>query len=106
MGSSDFTAETALAVVRQTFAEHGFPSSITLDRDTRWVGSPQGSDFPAALVRFCHCLGVAVLIFDPHHPQQNGFVERYHLTLNQAVLKLSLPTTLATSPHTPQPFAS
>ncbi len=71
---SDFTAETALAAVAQTFAEHGLPSSITLDRDTRWVGSPQGSDFPAALVRFCHALGVAVLLCDPHHPQQNGFV--------------------------------
>ena len=91
---SDFTAETALAAVAQTFVEHGLPSSITLDRDTRWVGSPQGSDFPAALVRFCHCLGVAVLICDPHHPQQNGFVERYHRTLNQACLKLSRPKTL------------
>ena len=91
---SDFTAETALAAVAQTFVEHGLPSSITLDRDTRWVGSPQGSDFPAALVRFCHCLGVAVLICDPHHPQQNGFVERYHRTLNQECLKLSRPKTL------------
>jgi len=35
---SDFTAETAVAAVAQPFAEHGFPSSITLDRDTqlRW----------------------------------------------------------------------
>jgi len=32
---SDFTAETALAAVAQTFAEHGLPTSITLDRDTR-----------------------------------------------------------------------
>jgi transposase InsO family protein len=91
---TDFTAETALAAVAQTFAEHGLPSSITLDRDTRWVGAPQGSDFPAALVRFCHSLGVAVLICDPHHPQQNGFVERYHRTLNQECLKLSRPKTL------------
>ena len=66
---SDFTAETALEALAQTFASHGFPASITLDRDTRWVGAPQGSDFPAALVRFCHCLGVVVLICDPHHPQ-------------------------------------
>ncbi len=35
---SDFTAETALAAVAETFVEHGLPSSITLDRDTqlRW----------------------------------------------------------------------
>jgi hypothetical protein len=29
-----------LPAVAQTFAEQGLPSSITLDRDTRWVGSP------------------------------------------------------------------
>jgi hypothetical protein len=28
------------------------------------------SDFPAALVRFCHSSGVAVLICDPHHPNK------------------------------------
>ena len=68
---TDFTAETALAAVAQTFAGHGLPISIPLDRDTRWVGAPQGSDFPAALVRFCQALGGTVLICDPHHPQQN-----------------------------------
>jgi transposase InsO family protein len=91
---SDFTAETALGAVAQTFAEHGLPVSITLDRDTRWVGAPQGSDFPAALVRFCHALGVAVILCDPYHPQQNGFVERYHRTLNQECLKRERPKTL------------
>jgi transposase InsO family protein len=91
---SDFTAETALAAVAETFSSHGLPASMTLDRDTRWVGAPQGSDFPAALVRFCQSLGVAVLICDPHHPQQNGFVERYHRTLNQECLSLHRPKTL------------
>lgn len=59
---SDFTAATALQAIAQTFAEYGRPSSITLDRDTRWVGAPQGSDFPAALIRFCHSIGVAVVV--------------------------------------------
>ena len=36
---SDFTAETALAAVAETFSSHGLPASITLDRDTRWVGA-------------------------------------------------------------------
>jgi hypothetical protein len=49
-----------------TDSAHGMPNFT--------VGAPQGSDFPAALVRFCHALGVAVLLCDPHHPQQNGFV--------------------------------
>jgi hypothetical protein len=65
----DFTAEKALEAVAQTFAHQGLPTSITLDRDTRWVGAPQGSDFPSALVRFCQSLGVTVFLCDPHHPQ-------------------------------------
>lgn len=103
---TDFTAETALAAVAQTFADHGLPASITLDRDTRWVGAPQGSDFPAALVRFCHALGVAVLICDPHRPQQNGFVERYHRTLNQECLKLHHPKTLQEVQQVTDAFAT
>src|SRR5258708_21380329 len=75
---SDFTAETALQAVAHTFQEHGLPNSITLYRDTRWVAAPQGASFPTALIRFCQSLGVAVLVCDPHHPQQNGFFEPYN----------------------------
>jgi transposase InsO family protein len=50
--SSSFTAETALEALARTIAKYGRPKDITLDRDPRWVGSPAGSDFPAALVRF------------------------------------------------------
>lgn len=60
----------------------------------RFVSSPQGSDFPSALVRFCHCLGVAVRICDPHHPQQNGFVERYHRSYQAECLAVQRPETV------------
>jgi len=103
---SDFTAETALEALAQTFVSHGLPASITLDRDTRWVGAPQGSDFPAALVRFCQSLGVAVLICDPHHPQQNGFVERYQRTLHQECLSQSRPKTLDEVRQVTEAFAT
>ena len=76
-------------------APHGLPHSITLDRDTRWVGAPQGSDFPAALIRFCHALGVAVVVCAPHHPQHNGFVERYNRTYQEECLSVHRPTTLS-----------
>ena len=76
----DFTAETALLAVAESFRAHGLPEAVTIDRDTRWVGSPQGSDFPSAFVRFCQDVGVQVQVCDPHHPQQNAFVERYHRT--------------------------
>ncbi len=103
---SDFTAETALQALAETFSSHGLPVSITLDRDTRWVGAPQGSDFPAALVRFCHSLGVAVRICDPQHPQQNGFVERYHRTLNQECLLRYRPKTLDEVRQVTEAFAT
>jgi transposase InsO family protein len=90
----DFTAETALEALSQTIQTYGCPHRITLDRDTRWVGSPHGSDFPAALIRFATCLGIQIQVCDPHHPQQNGFVERYNRTYQQECLALDRPATL------------
>jgi Integrase core domain len=89
-----FTAETALAGLAQTLQTYGLPAQLTLDRDPRWVGSPHGSDFPSALLRFGACLGIHIQVCDPHHPQQNAFVERYHRTYNQECLALERPGTL------------
>jgi transposase InsO family protein len=91
---SDFTAETALEAVASTLARYGRPVCITLDRDPRWVGSPAGSDFPAALIRFGACLGIEIRICAPHHPQENGFVERYNRTYQEECLALDRPGTL------------
>ena len=91
---ADFNAETTLQEVASLLRTHGRPKLLTFDRDVRFVSSPQGSDFPSALVRFCHCLGVAVRICDPHHPQQNGFVERYHRTYQEECLAVHRPGTL------------
>ena len=92
---SDFSAETALQALASTLATYGCPQRITLDRDPRWVGSPAGSDFPAALVRFGACLGIEVQICDPQQPQQNSFVERYHRTYQAECLALDRPADLA-----------
>ncbi len=91
---SDFTAETALQALVSTLTRYGRPQCITLDRDPRWVGSPAGSDFPAALVRFGACLGIEIQSCDPHHPQQNAFVERYNRTYQEECLALDRPTDL------------
>jgi transposase InsO family protein len=77
---ADFTAETALQALARTLAQYGCPKLITLDRDPRWVGSPAGLDFPAALIRFCACLDIEVQICAPQHPQEHAFVERYNRT--------------------------
>lgn len=90
----DFTAETALVALTTTLQTYGMPKAITLDRDPRWVGSPAGSDFPAALMRFGMCLGIDIVICDPHHPQQNGFVERYNRTYQEECLAHDRPTNL------------
>src|SRR5216683_4629550 len=92
---ADFQAETTVEAVAELFVRQGLPQVVRLDRDVRFVSSPSGSDFPSALVRFCHCLGVAVLLCDPHHPQQNGFVERYHRTYQEECLAVERPGTLA-----------
>src|SRR5947207_10165097 len=91
---SDFTAETALEALSETLRTYGRPKCITLDRDARWVGSPQGSDFPAALLRFGACLGIEIHICDPHHPQQNAFVEMYNRTYQEECLALDRPADL------------
>src|SRR5438046_9500796 len=50
--------------------------------------SPQGSDFPAALLRFGAGLGIEIEVCEPHHPQQNAFVERYHRSYQEECLAL------------------
>lgn len=75
---NDFSAEVALEALVKPLQQYGCPTSLTVDRDPRWVGSPSGSDFPSALLRFCSCLGIQVHLCAPRHPQENAFVERYH----------------------------
>src|SRR2546421_488396 len=91
---ADFNAESTLQEVASLLRTHGRPLQLTFDRDVRFVSSPHGSDFPSALVRFCHCLGIAVHVCDPHHPQQNGFVERYHRSYQEECLAREHPSTL------------
>jgi len=71
---ADFTAETTLEAIVETFRSYGLPQSVTLDRDPRFVGSPQGRDFPAPLIRLLHCLGVQVMVCPPRRPDKNAFV--------------------------------
>ncbi len=90
----DFTAETSVQAVATLIRTQGLPDQVTFDRDPRFVGSAQSRDFPAPFVRFWACLGVAVTVCPPHHPQDNAFVERYHRSYNQECLRVERPTTL------------
>ena len=91
--SKDFHAETALDSVVHFLREYGRPKRFTFDRDPRWVGSASGRDFPSAFVRFVLCVGVEPNICPPHHPQQNGCVERYHRAYSEECLRVFRPGT-------------
>ncbi len=93
---ADFTAETTLAAIVETFRSHGLPASATLDRDPRFVGSPQGRDFPAPFVRLLHCLGIEVIVCPPRRPDKNAFVERYNRTYAEECLRVTAPTDIET----------
>jgi hypothetical protein len=47
------------------------------------------------LLRFAACLDIDVQVCDPHHPQQNGFVERSNRTYSQECLQVHRPGTLS-----------
>ncbi|HEX6288240.1 MAG TPA: integrase core domain-containing protein [Herpetosiphonaceae bacterium] len=93
----DFVSETALEAVVQTVEHYGLPQQVTFDRDPRCAQRAPGSaaqrDFPSAFVRFWLCLGVQVDVCLPHHPQHNGFVERYHRTFKEECLRVYQPRT-------------
>jgi transposase InsO family protein len=90
---SDFTAETVIEALVHAMQRWGVPQQITLDCDPRFVGSPQGSDFRSALLRFGTCLGIEMDVCDPHHPEQNAYVERFHRTLKDECLQFAQPQT-------------
>ena len=90
----DFTAETTIQAVVETFQKEGLPQCVTIDRDPRFVGSPQGRDFPAPFVRMLHCLGVQVWVCAPRRPQQKGFVERYNRTFKEEGVQREQPRDL------------
>jgi len=101
---TDFTAETLLASLAQAIERNGLPRRITLDRDPRSVGAPQGSDFPSALLRFGACLGIEMHVCPPRHPQKNAFVERYHRTYQHECLNHERPTTVEQARAATQAF--
>jgi transposase InsO family protein len=90
---ANFHAQTALQAMAEVLRCQGKPDSITLDRDTRWVGSASGRDFPSAFLRFLLCLGIDPHVCPPHRPDLNAFVERYHRTLKQECLLVHEPRT-------------
>jgi hypothetical protein len=100
----DFTGETAIWAMTQAFMQHGLPAHLTFDRDTRFVGSWSGRDFPAPFVRFLLCLGIEVHVCPPHRPDLNPFVERYHRSYQQECLAIHRPRTLAEAHEVTQAY--
>jgi transposase len=102
---SDFTTESTLRAVAETVQQYGVPTSVTMDRDARFVGGAQQRDFASPLVRFWLCLGVAVTICPPQRPDKNAFVEGYHRTFEYECLRIYRPADLETATRVTATFA-
>ena len=74
----DFNAQTVLETLFEVFERQGLPRQLRFDRDPRFVGASQGRDFPSAMLRMLHVLGVQPALCPPHRPDKNGYVERYN----------------------------
>lgn len=90
----DFTTETTLRALAETFQQQGLPEAVMVDRDSRFVGSTRQRDCPSPFERFCLCLGVAVTVLPPRRPDLNCFVERYHRAYTEECLRIFQPRDL------------
>lgn len=88
---NDFNAETVITTLAEVFEKHGKPKTLTFDRDTRFVNSWTGRDYPSALLRFLTCLGIVPNVCPAHRPEKNGFVERYNKTYEYECLQIHRP---------------
>lgn len=90
----DFTTETTLRALAETFQQWGLPDVVMVDRDPRFVGSTRQRECPSPVERFCLCLGVAVTVLPPRRPDLNCFVERYHRAYEEECLRIFQPRDL------------
>jgi hypothetical protein len=102
----DFTTETTLFALTQTFLAHGLPNKLTCDRDPRFVGSWSGRDFPSPVIRFLLCLGIDVAVCPARRPDLNAFVERYHRNYSEECLDLHRPTNLDAARQVTQAYVA
>lgn len=77
---SQIAAPTVREALRRVFARWGLPTRLRVDN-----GAPWGSadDLPPAFALWLTGLGVGVIWNRPHHPQENGRVERTQGVLQQ-----------------------
>ena len=91
----DYRAPTILPALVPFLETYGLPDRVMCDRDPRFVGSPQGRDFPSPFIGFWQCLGGEVVVCPPRRPDKNCCVERDHRSDTEACLTLQRPATLA-----------
>uniref|UniRef100_A0A0A9W9N1 RNA-directed DNA polymerase n=1 Tax=Lygus hesperus TaxID=30085 RepID=A0A0A9W9N1_LYGHE len=76
---------TAKTVIEQLYdnwiSRFGAPSIITTDQGTQFM-----SDI---FKKFCAAMGIQNIHTNAYHPQANGMIERFHRTLNEAIMTSS-----------------
>jgi transposase InsO family protein len=90
----DFSMATTIAAVAATVQEAGLPETITIDRDSRFLGGTHHPDSPSPFMRFWLCLGVQVQVLPAHRPDLNAYVERYHRSYDEECLQVYRPANL------------
>lgn len=89
--SDDYNTETSIIAMTSVFLVEGLPSTLTMDRDPRFVGGYQGDDFPSAFMRFLLCLDITLDICPPRRPDLKPFVERVHRSIQEECLQIEKP---------------
>jgi transposase InsO family protein len=80
------TLQTVQSALQQCFRRYGLPQRISCDNGPPW-GNSQNENQLTRLGAWLIRIGVSISHARPCHPQTNGKDERFHRTLNNALLK-------------------
>jgi transposase InsO family protein len=83
------TLQTVQGALQQCFRRYGLPHRISCDNGPPW-GNSQNDNRLTRLGAWLIRIGVSITHARPGHPQTNGKDERFHRTLNNAVLKYNV----------------
>ena len=91
---ADYTAETVIDSLMETFQHQGLPKKVRFDRDPRFIGAWSAADFPTPLMQLLLNLDIEVEVCPPRQPWKNPYVERFNRTFKYEGILIYQPQTL------------